>query len=40
MENGEENGFFDGLQTLGEKVCCEYLEKAVEFLDTLPPDTA
>ncbi|KAK0437007.1 hypothetical protein EV421DRAFT_2038399 [Armillaria borealis] len=38
MEKGEENGFFDEMQTMGEQVCCEYLEKAVEFLDTLPPD--
>ncbi|KAK0463090.1 uncharacterized protein EV420DRAFT_1639176 [Desarmillaria tabescens] len=38
VENGEGNGFFDKLQTLGEQVCCEYLEKAVEFLDTLPLD--
>ncbi len=38
VKKGEENGFFDEMQTLGEQVCCQYLEKAVEFLDTLPPD--
>ncbi|KAK0189762.1 hypothetical protein F5146DRAFT_1052441 [Armillaria mellea] len=39
VEKGEENGFFDEMQTRGEQVCFEYLTKAVEFLDTLPPDS-
>ncbi len=39
VEKGEENGFFEEMQTRGEQVCFEYLAKAVEFLDTLPPDS-
>ncbi|PBK71719.1 hypothetical protein ARMSODRAFT_786975 [Armillaria solidipes] len=38
VEKGEENGFFEEMQARGEQVCCEFLAKAVEFLDTLPPD--